>query len=83
MYMEQNPNVTVKVTSVADPNNNFYPKLQTAIAGGTPPAVASFQGWEWQIYADNNALAPIDDYVAARQFYCALPRGYRQYRTQH
>lgn len=49
MYMEQNPNVTVRVTSVADPNNNYYPKLQTAIAGGTPPHVASFQDWEWQI----------------------------------
>ncbi len=75
MYMEQNPNVTVKVTSVADPNNNFYPKLQTAIAGGTPPAVASFQGWEWQIYADNGALAPIDDYVARDNFTAPYPEG--------
>lgn len=75
MYMEQNPNVTVKVTSVADPNNNFYPKLQTAIAGGTPPAVSSFQGWEWQIYADNNALAPIDDFVARDNFTAPYPEG--------
>ncbi len=68
MYMEQNPNVSVKVTSVADPNNNFYPKLQTAIAGGTPPSVSSFQGWEWQIYADNEVLAPIDEYVERDNF---------------
>jgi multiple sugar transport system substrate-binding protein len=68
MYEEQNPNVTINITGVADPNNNFYPKLQTAVAGGTPPAVSSFQGWEWQIYADNNVLAPIDDYIARDGF---------------
>jgi multiple sugar transport system substrate-binding protein len=75
LYMEQNPNVTVKVTSVADPNNNYYPKLQTAIAGGTPPHVASFQGWEWQIYADNGVLAPIDDFVARDNFTAPYPEG--------
>ncbi len=75
MYMEQNPEVTVKVTSVADPNANFYPKLQTSIAGGTPPHVSSFQGWEWQIYADNNVLAPIDDFIAADNFTAPYPEG--------
>jgi ABC-type glycerol-3-phosphate transport system substrate-binding protein len=44
LYMERNPNVTVNVTAVADPGANFYPKLQTMIAGGTPPHVSSFQG---------------------------------------
>ena len=56
--MEQNPNVTVEVTTVADPNANFYPKLQTEIAGGTPPHVSSFQGWEWQTYADKRRAGP-------------------------
>lgn len=46
LYMERNPNVTINVTSIADPGNNFYPKLQTAIAGGQPPQISSFQGWE-------------------------------------
>ena len=63
MYMDRNPNVTLNYTPIADPNANFYPKLQTSIAGGTPPPVASFQGWEWQTYADKDLLAPIDDYV--------------------
>ncbi len=63
LYMEKNPNVTVNVTTVADPNANYYTKLQTAVAGGTPPHVASFQGWEWQTYADKDILAPIDDLV--------------------
>jgi len=68
MYMEAHPNVTVNVTTVADPNANYYPKLQTAIAGGTPPGVASFQGWEWQTYADKELLAPIDELVARDGF---------------
>jgi multiple sugar transport system substrate-binding protein len=38
--------VTVNITPVADPNANFYTKLQTMFAGGTPPHLASFQGWE-------------------------------------
>jgi multiple sugar transport system substrate-binding protein len=75
MYEEENPNVTINITGVADPNNNFYPKLQTAIAGGTPPAVSSFQGWEWQIYADNDVLTPIDDFVARDGFTDPYPEG--------
>ncbi len=75
LYEERNPNVTIKVTSVADPNNNFYPKLQTAIAGGTPPAVSSFQGWEWQIYADSGVLVPIDEFVARDNFTAPYPEG--------
>lgn len=63
LYMEKNSHVTVKVTSIADPGNSFYPKLQTMIAGGTPPHLSSFQGWEWQTYADKNLLAPVDDYI--------------------
>jgi multiple sugar transport system substrate-binding protein len=62
-YMAAHSNVTVNVTTVADPNANYYPKLQTAIAGGTPPTVASFQGWEWQTYADKDLLAAVDDYI--------------------
>lgn len=63
-FAEVNPNVKVNVTTVADPNANFYPKLQTSIAGGAAPALSSFQGWEWQVYADRDLLAPIDDRIA-------------------
>jgi multiple sugar transport system substrate-binding protein len=69
LYMEQNPDVTINVTPISDPNANFYPKLQTMIAGGTPPHVSSFQGWEWQTYADAGVLAPIDDYVAKEAYF--------------
>jgi multiple sugar transport system substrate-binding protein len=75
MYMEANPNVTVKITAVADPNVNFYPKLQTAIAGGTPPHISSFQGWEWQIFADTGVLAPIDEFIERDNFTAPYPEG--------
>ena len=38
--------------------------LQTAIASGKPPHLASFQGWEWQTYADRGLLAPLDELIA-------------------
>jgi multiple sugar transport system substrate-binding protein len=76
-YMEMNPNVTVNVTAVADPNNNFYPKLQTMVAGGTPPAVSSFQGWEWQTYADKDLLAPLDAWIERDGLTGPYPEGYK------
>ena len=66
----------VNVTPVADPNNNFYTKLQTMFAGGSPPDLASFQGWEWQIYADKNLLSPIDDYLTRDKVTGPYPQGY-------
>lgn len=68
-YKKVAPHATINVTAVAEPNANFYPKLQTAIAGGAPPHVASFQGWEWQTYADQDVLAAIDDFVAANPYF--------------
>lgn len=59
----QDSGITVNATGVPDPGNNFYTKLQTMVAGGTSPDVASFQGWEWQAYADRDLLAPIDEWV--------------------
>ena len=63
-FNDQDNSITVSVTGVPDPGNNFYTKLQTMYAGGTPPNLASFQGWEWQTYADRDLLAPIDEWVA-------------------
>ena len=68
LYEERNPNVTVNITTVADPGNNFYPKLQTQIAGGAVPDISSFQGWEWQTYADKDLMTPIDDYITKDGF---------------
>lgn len=63
-FNEVTPGIKVNLTTVADPGNNFYTKLQTAIAGGKTPHLASFQGWEWQTYADRGLLQPIDELVA-------------------
>ena len=82
-YMAKNPAQVVNITPVADPNANFYTKLQTMFAGGTPPDLASFQGWEWQVYADKNLLAPIDDYHHTRQGDCAVSAGLHQRRAEH
>ncbi|MBN1665515.1 MAG: extracellular solute-binding protein [Anaerolineales bacterium] len=75
LYQEANPNVTINVTAVADPGNQFYPKLQTMVAGGTTPDVSSFQGWEWQTYADKGLLAPIDELVARDNLTGPYPEG--------
>jgi multiple sugar transport system substrate-binding protein len=75
MYHAQNPDVKVERTDISDPNANFYPKLNTMIAGGTPPHVSSFQGWEWQAFADKGVLAPIDDFVTRDGFTAPFPEG--------
>jgi multiple sugar transport system substrate-binding protein len=77
LYQEANPNVTINVTAVADPANNFYPKLQTMVAGGATPDISSFQGWEWQTYADKGLLAPIDDWVARDKLTGPYPEGFQ------
>jgi multiple sugar transport system substrate-binding protein len=66
----------VNITPVADPNANFYTKLQTMFAAGTPPNLSSFQGWEWQPYADKNLLQPIDDWIVRDNVTAVYPSGY-------
>ncbi len=66
----------VNITPVADPNANFYTKLQTMFAAGTPPNLSSFQGWEWQPYADKNLLQPIDDWITRDKITTVYPSGY-------
>jgi multiple sugar transport system substrate-binding protein len=73
MYEERTPNTTIQITAVSDPGNNFYPKLQTTIAGGAIPHIASFQGWEWQVFADAGVLAPIDDFISRDNFTTPYP----------
>lgn len=68
-YTEANPNVTVNLSGVADPGANFYPKLNTLIAGGETPHLSSFQGWEWQPFFDKGVLADIGDFVDANSYF--------------
>ena len=73
----------VNITPVADPNANFYTKLQTMFAGGTPPNLSSFQGWEWQTYADKDLLQPVDDWITRDKVTQRLPVGLHQRRAEH
>jgi multiple sugar transport system substrate-binding protein len=73
LYEEQNPGTTIQITAVSDPGNNYYPKLQTSIAGGAIPHIASFQGWEWQVFSDAGALAPIDEFITRDNFTAPYP----------
>jgi len=73
MYTERNPNVTIETTLA--PGGEHYTKLQTMIAGGTPPHIAGFQGWEFQPFADKGTLAAIDDYIARDNFTSPFPEG--------
>lgn len=67
---------TVNISPVADPNANFYTKLQTMFAGGTPPDLMSFQGWEWQFYADKDLLFPVDEWITRDNAGAAYPAGF-------
>ncbi|MEZ4863954.1 MAG: extracellular solute-binding protein [Caldilineaceae bacterium] len=73
-YMEANPNVTVNVSPTPG-GDDYYAKLQTLFAGGTAPHVASYQGWEWQPYADRELLAPLDDFIADSGLTGPYPEG--------
>lgn len=61
-YEEMHPNVDV-VTAPSGTGADYYTALQTSVAGGAPPDIASFQGWEWQPYADAEQLAALDDFI--------------------
>jgi len=67
---------TVNISPVADPNANFYTKLQTMFAGGTPPDLISFQGWDWQFYADTDLLFPVDEWITRDNAGAAYPQGF-------
>ncbi|MEM7033564.1 MAG: extracellular solute-binding protein [Chloroflexota bacterium] len=62
MYKDNNPNVTVNISSA--PGGEYYAKFSTLVAGGETPNIASFQGWEWQPFFDKGVMADISDFVA-------------------
>ncbi|MBX2997766.1 MAG: extracellular solute-binding protein [Caldilineaceae bacterium] len=76
-YTEMNPNVTINVspTPPGSGGSDYYAALQTQFAGGAAPHIASFQGWEWQPYADRDLLAPLDDYIEQSGLTGPYPEG--------
>ncbi|MCL6547908.1 MAG: sugar ABC transporter substrate-binding protein [Alicyclobacillus sp.] len=61
MYHRSHPNVKVNVQVV--PSADYWTKLQAAATGGTMPDIFVMNGSEFQEYASNGMLLPIDDYV--------------------
>lgn len=58
-YMEQHPET--KVDAIFLPNDeSYYATLQTQFAGGSNPSIASMQGWGFQLFAENGALAGLN-----------------------
>ncbi len=74
VYEEQHPNVDI-VTAPNGTGADYYTALQTSVAGGEPPDVASFQGWEWQPYADAGQLTAIDDHIQQDNLMGPYPDG--------
>ncbi len=58
-FEKQNPNVKVNIELTA--NADYWTKLQTAASAGTAPDVFWMNGPNFQLYASNGQLAPLDN----------------------
>lgn len=58
-FAEEHPNVTVNIQLT--PYKEYFTKLQTAVSGGSAADVFWMNGPNFQLYASNGVLAPIDD----------------------
>ncbi len=58
-FEKQNPNITVNIELT--PNADYWTKLQTAASAGTAPDVFWMNGPNFQLYASNGQLAPLDN----------------------
>jgi len=58
---EKYPNITVDLMLVA---GDYDQKVQTMIAGGTPPDIMMIAE-NYQAYAEKNQIIPLDDFIAA------------------
>lgn len=55
----ENPNVTVDLQLI--PSTEYWTKIQTSVASGSGPDVFWINGPNFQLYASNGQIAPIDD----------------------
>ncbi|WP_051399626.1 ABC transporter substrate-binding protein [Haloechinothrix halophila] len=58
-FEKSNPNINVQVETV--PFDDYFTKLQTAVAGGTAPDSFELNYENFVIYADNGSLAELTD----------------------
>jgi multiple sugar transport system substrate-binding protein len=62
-FTKDNPNITVDVQLT--PWETYWTKLKAAASGGAAPDVFWMNGVNFQLYATNGVLAPLDDRIAA------------------
>ena len=58
-FAAEHPNVTVEIQLT--PYKEYFTKLQTSVSGGAAPDVFWMNGPNFQLYASNGVLAPLDD----------------------
>lgn len=58
-FEKENPNVTIDIQ--VTPYKEYFTKLQTATTGGSAADVFWMNGPNFQLYASNGQLAPLDD----------------------
>lgn len=58
-FTKENPNVTIDIQ--VTPYKEYFTKLQTAASGGSAADVFWMNGPNFQLYASNGQLAPLDD----------------------
>lgn len=56
-FTKKHPNVTIKIENAGD---KYFEKLQTSISGGAGPDVFWMNGPNFQLYAANGQLEPLD-----------------------
>lgn len=57
-FTKENPNVTVDIQLT--PLKEYFTKLQTAVSGGSGPDVFWMNGPNFQLYASNGIIAPLE-----------------------
>jgi len=60
-FTKANPNVKIDITVI--PSKDYWTKIQTQVSAGTGPDVFWINGPNFQLYASNGQLAPLDDAV--------------------
>jgi len=74
LFPEWNPNVEVQAEFAG--GNDYYPKLQTQIAAGTPPDIGIADYARTVSYAKGGALLALDDLISQDKFSLdAFPKG--------
>ncbi|MBN8205027.1 sugar ABC transporter substrate-binding protein [Microbacterium esteraromaticum] len=57
-FTAENPNVSIKL--VTTPYKEYFTKLQTSVSGGAAPDVFWMNGPNFQLYASNGVIAPLE-----------------------